>query len=153
MVSLIVIDDLRVVIRGVDGLWLLIVDAYWCLLRVWLLRCEVDRRRWWLKLHGLRPPDFHPCVGLIWRCRITGKQFEDVIIDNYLAEVDVFPAVGTLPGCLKPSHALPADGVVHGADDDRLLLSAVVLRVADVAFVDGVLELFCKTATVGHLTI
>ena len=153
MVRLKVIVDWRVVIRRVDGVRLLIVVADWCLWLVWLLCCEADGRRWWLKLHRLRPSDFHPCVGLVWRCRITGKQFEDVIIDNYLAEVDVFPAVGTLPGCLKPSHALPADGVVHGADDDRLLLSAVVLRVADVAFVDGVLELFCKTATVGHLII
>lgn len=42
---------------------------------------------------------------------------------------------------------------MHGADNDRLLLSAVVLTIADVAFVDGVLELLGKTAAVGHLTI
>lgn len=153
ILRLIVIVVLQDVIWRIDRLLWLIVDIDWWLWQVWLLRCVVDGRRWWLKWHGLRLPDFYSCVRLSCWCWIIGKKLKDVIIDNYLTEVDIFPAVGTLPGHFKSSHTFPADGVVHGTDDDWLLLSAVVLRVADVAFVDGILEFFCKTVTIGHLTI
>lgn len=40
---------------------------------------------------------------------------------------------------------------MHAADDDGLLLPAVVLRVADVALIYSVLELLGETAAVGHV--
>ena len=97
--------------------------------------------------------DFLPRVGLGWGLGIAGKEFENVVVDNNLREVDVFPAVGTLSRCLETGHALSADGVVHGADDDWLFLPAVVLAITDVTLVYCVLELLGETAAVGHITI
>jgi len=67
---------------------------------------------------------------------LVGQQLEDVVIEDDFVHLDGLSAEGTDGSAVETGHALLADGVVHGADDDGPLVAAVVAEVADVAFVD-----------------
>jgi len=76
---------------------------------------------------------FNPGVRFRWLLR---QKLEDVVVDNNFIELDVFPAKRTIGLAFKTGHTFLANGVVHCADDHRLLVAAIVVVEADVTLVD-----------------
>ena len=75
-------------------------------------------------------------LPLIRQTGFIRQQLIDIVVKDYFVEADMFPAEGAVGVGLKTSHALPANGVVHAANDDGLAGAAVVAGKADVASVD-----------------
>lgn len=75
----------------------------------------------------------HSCIRFDF---LAGQKLVDIVIDDNLVKPYLLPAEGTVGFMLQADHTLPADGMMHGADNDRLLAAAVVVVEADLALRD-----------------
>lgn len=81
------------------------------------------------------------------------QQLVDVVIDDNFVKCDPLPAEGTVRPTFKTVHAFLAHCMMHGADDDGLLVAAVVVTETYVALVDVAKFLVDRVLSFHRLTI